>query len=58
MEIAFLLFAFFGWLFDDSKESQKREYKKPKKRSNRDSGKTWFDKLNAGDQAWLYEHYK
>lgn len=46
----FIVMCIIAYLFGGSDDKKK---KKSRKRHT-----TWYDSLNAGDQAWLYDHYK
>lgn len=39
---------------DERKDNRKKSVRKRRSRSHG----TWWDNLNEGDKAWLYEHYK
>lgn len=40
---------------DERKDNRRKSVKKRKHSRSRG---TWWDNLNEGDKAWLYEHYK
>ena len=49
------LFAILGCLFDNSENKHDNDHKK---RCSRKKSGTWYDSLNEGDKAWLYNQYK
>lgn len=40
---------------DEKKDNRKKTVRT---RKSRKSGGTWWESLNEGDRAWLYDHYK